>query len=219
METINENIRQLLEMLDHPESYSEQEIHDLIHRDEETLQTYRLMVGAKYACRHRHDNQEVDVDSAWQDFSKKFKERKEELAQPEPTPRGSRFSKVAASIIGIVLVSGIAFAAYQMTWTVQSTESALVGSQAKDVAVKEVQVVDTDSVPQPVVYDNVPLEKMLPEIAEHYGVTVTFANAEVGQLRFRFVWNPQTGLEQVLSDLNQFERINVTCKGKQITVQ
>jgi hypothetical protein len=60
---------------------------------------------------------------------------------------------------------------------------------------------------------------MLPEIAEHYGVTVTFANAEVGQLRFRFVWNPQTGLEQVLSDLNQFERINVTCKGKQITVQ
>ena len=106
-----------------------------------------------------------------------------------------------------------------MTRTVQSTDSVLVGSQAKDVAVKEVQVVDTDSVPHPVVYDNVPLEKMLPEIAEHYGVTVTFANAEVGQLRFRFVWNPQTGLEQVLSDLNQFERINVTCKGKQITVQ
>lgn len=219
METTNENIRQLLEMLDHPESYSEQEIHDLIHRDEETLQAYRLMVGAKYACRHRHDCQEVDVDLAWQDVSKKLKERKSELPQPKPTPRTFRFTKVAASIVGIVLVSGIAFAAYQMSRTVQSTDSALVGSQVKGSVDRDVQVADVDSVPQPVLFDNVTLEKMLPEIAEHYGVTVTFANAEVGQLRFRFVWNPQTGLEQVLCDLNQFERINVTMKGKQITVQ
>ena len=36
METINDNIRQLLEMLDNPEAYTEQEIQDIINRDEDT---------------------------------------------------------------------------------------------------------------------------------------------------------------------------------------
>lgn len=72
---------------------------------------------------------------------------------------------------------------------------------------------------QPVIYDNIPLEKMLPEIAAHYDVKVTFANEEVRAFRFRFVWNPQQGIEQVVSDLNQFERLKVTLRDKEITVE
>ena len=60
---------------------------------------------------------------------------------------------------------------------------------------------------------------MLPEIAAHYDVKVTFANEEVRGLRFRFVWNPQQGIDQVVSDLNQFERLTVTLKDKEITVE
>ena len=72
---------------------------------------------------------------------------------------------------------------------------------------------------QPVIYDNIPLEKMLPEIAAHYDVKVTFANEEVREFRFRFVWNPQQGIEQVVSDLNRFERLKVTLRDKEITVE
>ena len=68
METTNENIRQLLEMLDHPETYTEQEIHDIINRDEDTRETYRLMVEAKRSSRNRQDETPVDVDAAWQRF-------------------------------------------------------------------------------------------------------------------------------------------------------
>ena len=77
---------------------------------------------------------------------------------------------------------------------------------------------DTLSV-QPVIYDNTPLEKMLPEIALHYGADVTFANDDARQLRFRFVWNPQKGIDQVVNDLNQFERLRVTLKENQIIVE
>ena len=72
---------------------------------------------------------------------------------------------------------------------------------------------------QPVVYDNIPLEKMLPEIADHYDVKVVFANDEVRGLRFHFVWNPQQGIDQVISDLNQFERLNATLKDDVINVE
>lgn len=77
---------------------------------------------------------------------------------------------------------------------------------------------DTATV-QPVVYDNTPLGKMLPEIAAHYGVNVAFASAEARELRFRFVWNPQQGIDQVVSDLNQFERLTVTLRDSQVTVE
>ena len=53
METINKNIRQLLEMLDNPEAYTEQEIQNIINRDEDTRETYRLMVEAKRSSRQQ----------------------------------------------------------------------------------------------------------------------------------------------------------------------
>ena len=51
MET-NANIRQLLEMLDNPDAYTEQEIRDIINRDEDTRQVYRTIVEVKRSSRH-----------------------------------------------------------------------------------------------------------------------------------------------------------------------
>ena len=42
MDTSNDNIRKLYEMLDNPTAYSEQEIHDIIDCDEESRETYRM---------------------------------------------------------------------------------------------------------------------------------------------------------------------------------
>ena len=64
METTSENIRQLLEMLDNPEAYTEQEIQDIINRDEDTRETYRMMVEAKRSSRQRQADKPVDVDAA-----------------------------------------------------------------------------------------------------------------------------------------------------------
>ena len=72
---------------------------------------------------------------------------------------------------------------------------------------------------EPVVFDNVPLEEMLPEIAAHYDATVNFGNEKARQLRFRFVWNPKQDIGQVVSDLNQFESLTVTLKDNQISVE
>ena len=65
METTNEKIHQLLEMLDNPDAYTEQEIRDIINHDKDTREVYRLMVEAKRSSRHRQDNKSVDVNAAW----------------------------------------------------------------------------------------------------------------------------------------------------------
>ena len=213
METINDNIRQLLEMLDNPEAYTEQEIQDIINRDEDTRETYRMMAEAKRSSRQHQANKPIDVDAAWQKFNQKI----------QPQQHSFGWMKIAASFIGVLLVSGIAFAAIQILRYTQQhtpkTEEVINTPKSANVTPADTLTTDTIATPQPIIYDNIPLEKMLPEIAAHYDAKVTFVNDEARQLRFRFVWNPQKGIDQMVSDLNQFERLTVKLKDNEITVE
>ncbi len=213
METINDNIRQLLEMLDNPEAYTEQEIQDIINRDEDTRETYRMMAEAKRSSRQHQANKPIDVDAAWQKFNQKI----------QPQQHSFGWMKIAASFIGVLLVSGIAFAAIQIVRYTQQhtpkTEEVINTPKSANVTPADTLTTDTIATPQPIIYDNIPLEKMLPEIAAHYDAKVTFVNDEARQLRFYFVWHPQKGIEKVVSDLNQFERLNITLNDNQITVK
>ena len=234
MAMTNENIRQLLEMLDHPEAYTEQEIRDIINRDEDTRETYRLMVEAKRGSRSRHDDTPVDVDAAWQRFAKK--QNFQSSARPEGMLAKARifnfqFKKIAASFIGVLLVSGIAFAAIHIVRHYVEQDTQTLPQETQMVEPRQQVALDdtvksetTDTIApratmEPVVFDNVPLEEMLPEIADHYDATVNFGNEKARQLRFRFVWNPKQDIGQVVSDLNQFESLTVTLVDNQITVE
>ena len=131
--------------------------------------------------------------------------------------------KIAASFVGVLLVSGIAFAAIQIVRYAQQhtpkTEEVINTTKPAITTPSDTLPIDTTAVSQPVIYDNIPVEKMLSEIAAHYDAKVTFVNDEARGLRFRFVWNPQKGIGQVVSDLNQFERLTVTLKDDVITVE
>ncbi len=212
METTNENILRLLEMLDNPEAYTEQEIEDIINHDDDTREAYNLMVEAKRSSRRRKADAAVDVDGAWQRLEQ----------QLQPRLQNFRRMKIAASFIGVLFVSGIAFAAIQLIRHTQqwSPKTEVVVNDATPINVAPTDTLGNDTLAmQPVVYDNIPLEKMLTEIAAHYDVKVKFLSSETRELRFRFVWNPQQGIDQVVSDLNQFSRLKVTLKDDVITVE
>ena len=213
METTNENIRKILEMLDNPDAYTEQEILDLINRDEDTRKTYRLIVEAKKSSRYHKSDKPVDLDAAWLRFNKKL--------QPKRHSRG--WMNIAASIVGVLLVSGIAFATLRV---IRQNQKAEISQTETMDGVKNSSTThpadtlsnDTTTI-RPIIYDNIPLEKILSQIAAHYDVKVIFANDEVRQLRFRFVWNPQQDIDQVVSDLNQFERLTARLRDNEITIE
>jgi len=103
MEKTNENINRLLEMLDNPSAYSEQEIHDIMNSDDETREMYRLMAAARQGYRQRQTNQPEDVEAAWQRFEQKNYRQRRLLP---------RWMRVAAIFIAGVFLGGISFAAY-----------------------------------------------------------------------------------------------------------
>ena len=222
-QTTNENICQLLEMLDNPDAYTEQQIQNIINRDENTRETYRLMIEAKRSSRHRQNQKPVDVDAAWQRFNQKLQHKQYVFGWMKILCRAKRQSRAAASFIGVLLVSGIAFAAIHLVRQYQKQETPqteITENVTTPVTTLPADTLTKDTVTvQPIIYDNIQLEKMLLEIAAHYDVKVIFTNDEARQFRFRFVWNPQQGIDQVISDLNQFERLTVTRKDSQIIVE
>ena len=220
MET-NNNIDRLLAMLEHPERYSEQEIMDNVNHDDETREFYRSLTQAARARRNKRSNSlPMDVDKAWEQF---------EQTHLATQKHGRLWQRVAATVIGVLMMSGIAWAT---VYTVrhftatdnskQTTEKVATPPQTEADAVgPRLGVADTSTVKsdEPVVFDNTPLEQMLGEIATHYDMTVEFQNEAARNLRFHFVWNKGDGLEKVLEDMSHFESVTIEQTDNRLIVQ
>ncbi len=220
MET-NNNIERLLAMLDHPEHYSEQEIMDTVNRDDETREFYRSLTQAARARRsQRSHSLPLDVDKAWEQF-----EQEHLTAQKQ----GRLWQRVAATVIGVLMMSGIAwatvYAVRHFTATdksKQTTENVATPPQTEADAIgPRLGAADTSATENdvPVVFDNTPLEQLLGEIAAHYGMTVDFQNEDARNLRFHFVWNKGDGLEKVREDMSHFESVTIEQTDNRLIVQ
>ena len=219
MET-NNNIDRLLAMLEHPERYSEQEIMDTVNRDDETREFYRSLTLVACARRSQRSlSQPVDVDKAWQQF---------EQTHLATQKHGRLWQRVAATVLGVLMMSGIAWAT---VYTVrhftatdnskQTTEKVATPPQTEaDSVGPRFGVADTTvKSDEPVVFDNTPLEQLLDEIATYYGMTVEFQNEDARNLRFHFVWNKGDGLVKVLEDMSHFESVTIEQTDNRLIVQ
>ena len=216
MET-NNNIDRLL---DHPERYSEQEIMDTVNHDDETREFYRSLTQAARARRSQRSLfQPTDMDKAWKQF---------EQTHLATQKHGHLWQRVAATVLGVLMMSGIAWATvytvrhFTATDTSkQKTEKVANTSQTEAEAGTNLGVADSSAVENeaPVVFDNTPLEQMLDEIAAYYGMTVEFQNDDARNLRFHFVWNKGDGLEKVLEDMSHFESVTIEQTDNRLIVQ
>ena len=132
--------------------------------------------------------------------------------------------KIAASFIGVLLASGIAFAAIQVVRNISkpkpqqpTTEQTTDIDPVPSLQADTVQA-DTISV-EPYIFNNVPLDSMLTAIATAYGVGVEFENEAARQLRIHFVWKREDSLSRVVEKLNTFETVNIVEEDKKLVVR
>ena len=210
MTNSEDNIRKLMEMLDNPDAYSEQEIRDIIGQDEDTRETYRMMVEIKRSSRRSKNDAPVDVDAAWKRFEQTHYQRR----------HGNVWMRVAAGFIGLLFVSGISFAAISAVKHHNERKQAQEQPQTETVTTTNAAAVKSEqSADQPVVFTNTQLEQILTEIAAFYSVKVEYKNADVRSLRFYYEWNRKAGVESVIDDLNHFSKVNITLNNNKITVE
>ena len=190
MQTPDKKKQMFLDMQEHPEKYSEEQIETMMD-DLDRL---------------------PDVDVAWQEF--------QQTGQSSPR----RWLKAAASIIGVLMLSGIAYAAVHIisrnagvdeetpTHEVQNINSPL-----NDDAI--VETFTTDSIPQTRIFENTPLDELVNEIAHYYNKVADIQSKEAHELRLYYKWDPKDALENVVDDLNHFDHVNLAIEDDKLIVK
>ena len=227
MMTEEKRIEWLLELQDHPEQLTDEQLQQILADDEMRLLVKQLSF-AKRAFKHDAlKNDTPDVKGEWEKFAASHSEELEILDEGECKPRLRAYlapRKIAASFIGVLLASGIAFAAIQVVRNIstpkpqQPTTEQTTG--INPVAPLPADTVQADTIPvEPYIFNNVPLDSMLAAIATVHGVQVEFENDTARQLRFHFVWKREDSLTRVLEKLNTFEAVNIGMEDKTLVVR
>lgn len=216
---IMDKFEKILDIIDHQEKYSDEEIHEIL-QDEECRKLYQTMVEVDSAL--ESPSPIINVDEEWEKFSQKH--QLQEVSHPITSWR-----KLAASIAGFVLISGIAFAAIH-TYIKRSQEPIQITADThpeviKSDSAKQVAAKDSLTHPKPEkpaihkTFENVAFEQMISEIASYYDLQVKFENNEDKTLRLYYEWNSHSSIENIVKELNQFENVNIELQQNELIVK
>ena len=228
----------LLDLLEHPEKYSETQKDELLG-DEEVNELYQLQVETRQSLDFGKSKEEMktpSIDAEWEKL-KEEKQQKEEMSQNAETqqtaksfPLWSPMRKVAA-VAAVLVVSGITFAAIHLvTRSHQPSDknnTELVASQ-KD-SIQQVSApqksnieekTDSASLAQfPLVYENAELQNILTPIAGHFHLQVTYENESARHIRLFLQLEKNMSLDDIIELMNHFEKVNIRHEGQTLIVE
>ena len=199
----DEKIQLLLDMQEHPEQFSEQALQTMLD-DPEVRELMEATAQLKQAMMSDENNVN-DVDTEWKRFAQTH------LTEQKPE---RSWLKIAATFIGILMMSGIAFAAIHIIRnfsnagiepqkTIQETTIANSHQLPADT-------IKTDTIPSKVVrYDEATLEKILTDMADYYGLSLIWKSEDAKTLRLFYIWNKQQSAVETIRSMNSFERIRL----------
>lgn len=215
-----DKFEKILDIIDHQEKYSDEEIHEIL-QDEECRKLYQTMMEVDSAL--ESPSPIINIDEEWEKFSQ------EHQLQEEVTHPITSWRKLAASIAVFVLISGIAFAAIH-TYIKRSQEPTQVTADTHPEVInsdsaKQVAAKDSLTHPKPEkpaihkTFENVAFEQMISEIASYYDLQVKFENNEDKTLRLYYEWNSHSSIENIVKELNQFENVNIELQQNELIVK
>ena len=202
-------------MQEHPERYTDEQVESLL-ADEDVKDFFHDMAMVRMAMK-KENPKKVNVDEAWKKFADTQRLKVNETS-------GETFSnrwKIAASIIGVVFLSGITFAAiHSGIFRFSSSDEANQAKTEQVSSTSDLNKMDSIKVSatekadsldlKPVVFDNAELGNVVSQLAAFYHVKVELDNAESQHIRIFFNWDKTKTLKQNLEILNAFERIQIT---------
>ena len=154
------------------------------------------------------------VDEEWQKF---------EANHFAPKHRSWGWMQIAASFIGLLMLSGIAYAAIHIVSSNSSQQAEVqdtttVAHKASVPAVR--QTSDESPTPrEPKTFENVPLKDITAELASFYHIATEIRNDETAALRLYYPWNPQMPIAGVVKELNQFEKVHLTLANDTLIIE
>ena len=154
------------------------------------------------------------IDEEWQKF---------EARHFAPKRRSWGWMQIAAAFIGLLMLSGIAYAAVRIVSSSRSQQTEVqdttaVAHKGPAPAVKLASHEGLTSC-EPKTFENVPLKDIATELVSFYHINIETRNAETAALRLYSPWNPQMSLQQVVEELNRFEKVQLTLTNDKLIIE
>ena len=208
------NIEQLLKMTERPQDYTDEELQKLMG-DQEMREYYELMVSAEagFALRKEKNQGDRSRDSAGQNHGPV------PMILPMILSLGNRFIRIAAMFVGVLMLSGIAFAAYRLVAggdnksPIQEVQTANPTQQAGTLQQAQTNPASIRT------FENAELQQILKELSDYYHVSVEYRNEQSRHIRLYTKWDTTAPLQQIIELLNGFEKVSVRLIDNQIIAE
>ena len=154
------------------------------------------------------------IDEEWTKFeAEHFGSEKRKIRPP--------FLKIAALFIGVLMLSGITYAAIHIISSPQETQGqkteAIVNTELKKT---NHELAEQDStLMRPVVFEDAELITILDDIATFYLVEPVFKKEASKHIRLYFTWDKKQDLDTIIDTFNRFERIHITRYDKILIIE
>ena len=183
------DIEDLLRMTERPQDYTDEELQQLMS-DPDMRAYYELMVKAEEGFNLRNTKRD----------------------------KARRLWKIAAMFVGIILLSGLTFAAVHI---MRSEKTEVRSQETEAVATSQPstlnsQLPESDTIRT---FENAELQQILGELADHYHLEVDYRNEQSRHIRLYTKWNTSAPLSQMVERLNSFEKVSIRQTQNQIIAE
>ena len=193
-----ERLKKLTEMTEHPDRYSDEEWQEVFGGE---------AIGKE------------ETDEAWKRFASKHFPAEEEPQQTSMQSK-SPLLKMAAAIAGILIISGLAFAAIMMSHHdagEQAPQTAQTSPSEQKQAVEEKE--EKRAAMRTVTFEDAELQQIADSLSAFYNVTPVFLQQQMRHLRLYYEWDQRSNISEVVSEINHFDHINITLQGDSIIIK
>ena len=201
----------LLDMIEHPERYTEQQITELL-ADEEMRKHYDVMVRLRGA----YDVKKVK--------SERVKSEKYILPEESDTVHEGNsyfsfftfhfsFKKIAAIFLAAAFLGGLAWAFVPLLRTNQTTKP------TQPTKVSAPSLTGRAGGGSSISFSNLRLDSILTIVAVHYECEVCFRDSAAMGMKFITTWNPEDSLAAFIEHLNMFDGLHLTLQDDTIFVE
>lgn len=218
MDNHNRKYDVVLDIIDHPDNLTEQELEEIL-TDPECREIYNLICKADSATKAEG---ETDIESEWENFSKKH--------LSHPRRRGFMWVGSRAASMAVIICSSIVAVAAGIAVTMAVIDHKPKVAQnygPKTIQKTAVAVSDTIKAKndtakvemKPVMFEDKPLGIIMQAVEKAYSVKIKFSNKDVADLHLYYKFDPSLHIDEVVEQLNTFERINIKRNGDTLTIE
>lgn len=180
-----------IRMLLHPEKYTDEQLDQMLDEANTPM---------------------PDANEEWAKF---------QTAHVAPQSHTKGWMQIAATIVGVLMLSGITYAAISHFIITEEKPKVAVTERKPDVKRVE-QTYGLEMAPTkkaPVIFNNVELQQIMQYVADGYDVKVEFKNKGARTIRFYLQWEAEDTLQEIIDKINHFEKVHLTLNEETITIE